>query len=332
MDTVPAQRVEPAIPSSPIMVPIPHVEARSDKFYSQDGTYLKDKPSDKPAVTRPVVADSHVPWSAEVSGYAPPCTGFPLQEWACGELASPFSDDTRREKVLNPGGRTGLVGGWGRFAARGPNQSVDPIITRFKPDGARGSATGPGENRTLQMLAVLRRDCHEWSVPGAMIRTDKTGRTETETEAMIRGLTSKGVGETIARRISLGSSHPAKKMATAGVLSSGSGWEVYRGYTDDARNTDDAWIETTVRHYHLAVDRGSEVQDPHLGVKWVDISGTGEVRASASTLPMWRCCSSPDSPQRPLPLAGQRLQATPLLGELCGRQAAGRAANRAASA
>jgi len=47
----------------------------------------------------------------------------------------------------------------------------------------------------------------------------------------------------------------------------------YQGYTDDSRNSDDAWIETTVYRFHL--DGHSETNISSPGVKWVDISELG---------------------------------------------------------
>ena len=35
-----------------------------------------------------------------------------------------------------------------------------------------------------------------------------------------------------------------------------SGKEVYRGYVDDPRNTDNAWMETTAMHFHCEQEMG----------------------------------------------------------------------------
>lgn len=38
--------------------------------------------------------------------------------------------------------------------------------------------------------------------------------------------------------------------------------EVYRGYLDDYRNTDNAWIETTTFNYHLKDDKNCDEIEP----------------------------------------------------------------------
>ena len=145
---------------------------------------------------------------------------------------------------LNPGGRTGLVGGWSEHAHAGANRAVDPLITRFRPDA---------KEPTLQFLAGPRRDCNAWALPGAMIRTSESVET-----AMRRGLAEKGVDSKIV------------SLLRFGLEASDSGYI----YIDDSRNTDDAWIESTVYKFHLE-DQDTTVSCP--GVKWVDISGAGGV-------------------------------------------------------
>ena len=182
-------------------------------------------------VRRSHVDDEHVPWHVPFPGYAPASSGF--------ELAA----DPRAGSGLNPGGRTGLTGGWDASAVAGANYVVDPIITRFQP--------GSGQRR-LQLLAVLRLDCEEWAIPGATLRASPGGGGwESDKTAMVRGLREQGVD-------------------IVDLAEGGTARPVFRGYVDDARNTDDAWIETTVRHYHLADLGQGEIQSP--GVKWVDIS------------------------------------------------------------
>ena len=51
-----------------------------------------------------------------------------------------------------------------------------------------------------------------------------------------------------------------------------SGEVVYRGYVDDGRNTDNAWIETTAMHYHCSRDLAQrlklKVGDDASSVEW----------------------------------------------------------------
>ncbi|XP_019408356.1 PREDICTED: ADP-ribose pyrophosphatase, mitochondrial isoform X4 [Crocodylus porosus] len=118
----------------------------------------------------------------------------------------------------NPVGRTGLVGR-GLLGRWGPNHAADPIITRWKRDksSSKIAHTVSGKN-ILQFVAIKRKDCGEWAIPG-----------------------------------------------------------VYKGYVDDPRNTDNAWLETEAVNYHdesgetmdnLPLEAGDDAGK----VKWVDIS------------------------------------------------------------
>ncbi|EOD05456.1 hypothetical protein EMIHUDRAFT_199214 [Emiliania huxleyi CCMP1516] len=236
-------------------IPTPHVEART----TQRGA----------VVQRPEVEDEHVPWSEAAPGYSPHTTEFPFA-WKTGEQGSDWTAALQKSFQpggtgavrLNPGGRTGLVGGWSANARAGANQAVDPIITRFKP----------GSKETLQLLASLRRECNAWALPGAMVRYGESDET-----AMRRGLAEKGVSREISDLI-LPPSPPVAVAATQATakpstVTTQAIAKPSTGYTDDSRNSDDAWIETTVYRFHL--DGHSETNISSPGVKWVDISELG---------------------------------------------------------
>lgn len=126
----------------------------------------------------------------------------------------------------NPAGRTGLVGR-GLLGRWGPNHAADPIITRWKRDKSGNKITHPisGKN-ILQFVAIKRKDCGEWAIPG-----------------------------------------------------------IYKGYVDDPRNTDNAWMETEAVNYH---DETGEIMDNLVleagddagKVKWVDINDKLQLYAS----------------------------------------------------
>lgn len=61
--------------------------------------------------------------------------------------------------------------------------------------------------------------------------------------------------------------------------------EVYDGYVDDPRNTDNAWMETMAFNFHDGT--GSAVKrlyfnagDDAKNIKWIDLSGSIELYAS----------------------------------------------------
>ena len=57
----------------------------------------------------------------------------------------------------------------------------------------------------------------------------------------------------------------------------GGGHVVYEGYVDEPRNTDHAWLETTVFHFHCSAVVGRllplNAGDDAKAVRWVDVGG-----------------------------------------------------------
>ncbi|XP_063561486.1 ADP-ribose pyrophosphatase, mitochondrial isoform X3 [Gorilla gorilla gorilla] len=69
----------------------------------------------------------------------------------------------------NPAGRTGLVGR-GLLGRWGPNHAADPIITRWKRDSSGNKIMHPVSGKhILQFVAIKRKDCGEWAIPGGMV-------------------------------------------------------------------------------------------------------------------------------------------------------------------
>lgn len=72
----------------------------------------------------------------------------------------------------NPAGRTGLVGR-GLLGRWGPNHAADPIITRWKKNNSGNKITHPVSGKhILQFVAIKRKDCGEWAIPGVSIKLD----------------------------------------------------------------------------------------------------------------------------------------------------------------
>ena len=59
-----------------------------------------------------------------------------------------------------------------------------------------------------------------------------------------------------------------------------SGQVVYRGYVDDPRNTDHAWMETTAYHFHCNATLGAMLPlasgDDAAAVMWLDVDENNE--------------------------------------------------------
>ncbi|MRR06287.1 MAG: NUDIX domain-containing protein [Deltaproteobacteria bacterium] len=243
MDSVHSDRNESATTkSSP--TPSLHSKAR------------REKPAEYP--NRYPVPDEKVPWNSEFPDYTPPYYVSPIvlandcsknpNGWADPEdivllpvipkesFAGMLSHD-EAGRPLNPQGRTG-VSGRGLLGKWGPNFAADPIITRTNR-----------ESGLLEMLAIQRKDNGQWAIPGGMV--DK--------------------GEEVSRTLSR-----ELQEETGVVLPMDQGRLVYRGYVDDPRNTDHAWMETTAKHLHLSGELSERMNlqagDDAQAVRWLPLT------------------------------------------------------------
>ena len=148
----------------------------------------------------------------------------------------------------------------------GPNHAADPIVTRWDPsypDGAR-----------LQVAAVLRKDLDGvWALPGGIVEAG-----EPLAVTMLRDFREEAGAFGGAER---------ERMEKLVRLLFSDGSVIYRGYVDDPRNTDHAWIETTAVHYHcsrdLAARCGFAPADASSGVAWLDVDAAREPRMGQCT-------------------------------------------------
>lgn len=69
--------------------------------------------------------------------------------------------------LRNPVGRTGMCGR-GLLGRWGPNHAVDPIVSRWKR-GKDGNVMTMGGKPVLEFVAILRKDTHDWAIPGVSI-------------------------------------------------------------------------------------------------------------------------------------------------------------------
>lgn len=138
---------------------------------------------------------------------------------------------------LNPAGRTGTEGR-GLLGKWGPNFAADPIVTRVNP------RTG-----NLEMLAIRRKDNGQWAIPGGMVDPGEA------------------VTATLAREFH----------EEAGVkLDMSDAKLIYEGMVDDRRNTDNAWMETTVKLKHLDAQTAAKMEpkagDDANAVRWLELT------------------------------------------------------------
>ncbi|XP_064456636.1 ADP-ribose pyrophosphatase, mitochondrial-like isoform X2 [Ornithodoros turicata] len=247
-------------------------------------------------VMRLAVSDNRVPWSAAWPEYNPPSLSLhKSQPWADMDIgAKDFSPrwnaldgkvdrsshegpyEVRGGVPLNPHGRTGLAGR-GRLGRWGPNHAADPIVTRWKRD-VHGNVVHHDITQlpVLQFVAVARKDCGEWAIPGGMVDPGELASSTLRREFCEESLNSLSL--TAQQRQELEQS--LTQFFTNGT-------QVYKGYVDDPRNTDNSWMETIACNFHdedvtsrLALQAG----DDAARVRWTDIEACLPLYASHTEL------------------------------------------------
>ncbi|XP_029411179.1 ADP-ribose pyrophosphatase, mitochondrial isoform X2 [Nannospalax galili] len=177
----------------------------------------------------------------------------------------------------NPAGRTGLVGR-GLLGRWGPNHAADPIITRWKKDNSGNKVTHPVSGKCiLQFVAIKRKDCGEWAIPGGMVDPGEK----------ISATLKREFGEEALNSLQKSTAEKREIEEKLHRLFSQEHLVIYKGYVDDPRNTDNAWMETEAVNYH---DETGEIMDSltlEAGddagkVRWVDISDELKLYASHS--------------------------------------------------
>mmetsp|Transcript_27667 Transcript_27667/g.84345 ORF Transcript_27667/g.84345 Transcript_27667/m.84345 type:complete len:340 (-) Transcript_27667:643-1662(-) len=146
-------------------------------------------------------------------------------------LAISFDEDG---KPLNPIGRTGICNR-GALGKWGANHAADPIVTRRNLNKS---------GRPLEVVVIKRRDTGEWAIPGGMVDPG-----ELVSQTLRREFAEEAGNVPHALRAKFDS-------MAAQLFSKSNGKEVYRGYVDDPRNTDNAWMETVAMHFHCPDELG----------------------------------------------------------------------------
>jgi ADP-ribose pyrophosphatase len=188
-------------------------------------------------------------------------------------------------KPLNPAGRTGLRGR-GLLGKWGPNFAADSLVTKYD------SKTGD-----LHVVLIKRKKEGMPALPGGMTDPGETpvatGRREFEEEAAacsrkgkvtfrskftamknaypeLRDLVNNKTNEQEAAKAALDYIFDSKRVSPDER-------ELYSGYVDDPRNTDNAWMETTAYHFptdqfQWFIDDLLEAGDDAAAYAWVNIN------------------------------------------------------------
>eukprot|EP00033_Pygsuia_biforma_P001113 GCRY01001269.1.p1 GENE.GCRY01001269.1~~GCRY01001269.1.p1 ORF type:complete len:297 (-),score=57.16 GCRY01001269.1:239-1129(-) len=165
----------------------------------------------------------------------------------------------------------GLLGKWG------PNFAADPIVSTFKRDASGAIVTNAGKP-ILQVVLIQRKDTGEFALPGGMVdfgeKLSLTAKREFSEEALNF----------------LESSEKEKKEANELIdtlFASENAQLIYQGIVDDPRNTNNAWMETSVFVFHdktgetfRFLERKLNAGDDAQAVKVVDITAAIQLYAS----------------------------------------------------
>ncbi|KAB0347793.1 hypothetical protein FD754_012650 [Muntiacus muntjak] len=129
----------------------------------------------------------------------------------------------------------------------------------------------------LQFVAIKRKDCGQWAIPGGMVdpgeKFSATPKREFGEEAMNSLQKSRADTQELEKQLH--------------KLFSQERFVVYKGYVDDPQNTDNTWMETEAVNYHdetgevmnlLPLEAGDDAEK----VGWVDINDKLKLYASHS--------------------------------------------------
>lgn len=250
-------------------------------------------------VKRFEVPENKVPWNVEFFKYKPvkyTASVVAGKPWADSEIGdekftpkwNSLDGNVNRKSFtgdyiidengypLNPIGRTGIIGR-GLLGRWGPNHAADPIVTRWKQTASKELEINKCSNKPiLQFVAIQRRDSGEWAIPGGMVDPGETVSVTLKREFMEEALNSMEKDEISRNELEKSLKDFFEK-----------GEEIYKGYVDDPRNTDNSWMETVAINFHdndgsivgqIALTAG----DDACNVKWMDIDGKLNLYANHS--------------------------------------------------
>ncbi|CAF1218147.1 unnamed protein product, partial [Didymodactylos carnosus] len=143
----------------------------------------------------------------------------------------------------------------------GPNHAADPIVTRWKRNEKGNKILNNDTNKPiLQFVSIRRKDTNEFAIPGGMVEKKEKVTDTLQREFQEETLNFPDMSEK--------SKHDL--LAVIKDTFENGGNRIYTGYVDDPRNTDNAWMESTVYNFHdeheehlalLKVNAGTDATD-----------------------------------------------------------------------
>ena len=224
-----------------------HVSEEKSQLFSTDNNEKcrnAPYPSAPPGIERFHVPDDKCDWDTPFPDYSPTeyTASIVLKNhpgWA--------DHPTLRKSTFyfNPAGRTGMMGR-GLLGKWGSNYASDPVVAWIEMDPTANllPLRDPVTGRVVVHFCLIQRGGQsgagegEWAIPGGMVETEES------------------VSQTLAREfkeeaINGHNSNPPDVIA----FFDNCGRIVYQGYVDDPRNTDEAWMHTTVKCF---IDEGGK--------------------------------------------------------------------------
>lgn len=202
-----------------------------------------------------------VPWHVPFPKYQPPeftSQHLPSEPYADPDIHNPSfkpkwnsvdgpTDRTSYEQSyrilngypLNPRGRTGIKGR-GVLPRWGPNHAAESIVTRWKRGEKDSTMNLSSGKPVLQVVVIRRHGCSEWTLPGGLIEINSDELITLQKQLLEEALNLEFdlPPEVVVRyQEKIGAAFVNKTL-------------IYRGYVENPRNTDNAWIESTVFHVH----------------------------------------------------------------------------------
>uniref|UniRef100_A0A1A8PBL2 Transient receptor potential cation channel, subfamily M, member 2 n=1 Tax=Nothobranchius rachovii TaxID=451742 RepID=A0A1A8PBL2_9TELE len=160
----------------------------------------------------------------------------------CKEDGCDIDGSEALEKYRNPEGRTGIRGR-GALSRLGPNRNLDLVLTRWRDS----------ERSVLEFLGVWGESREFLVLPGGLADSAE------HLPAPLKKTLGDKIYETLNAKFS-------------------EGIKVFEGYVDDCRNTDNAWVETTVLNIYLPqtsevmVDIENMSVSSHGSLQWQEVS------------------------------------------------------------
>ena len=225
-------------------------------------------------VTRFPVPDIKLKWQTKFDDYSPTFYDNPrdnlFNEPADPYLVSYFNENVEgvnRQsntaeyavidgKPLNPKGRTGLEGR-GELERWGPNHITISLISRWAMRD--GKLMTINNQRIVEVIAIRQSDSEKWDLPGGYIQVN-----ESISDAHKRTFleTTMGLKQKMGQK-KLALQQQADRWMQSGII-------LYKGYFDDARNTDNSWIEVHAVNYHQEESTLPEVFQPGEGIAEIE--------------------------------------------------------------